>query len=540
MLGFLPRPAADELLYSILARYRLFTADGASSQTLKSAFGPNHRYIQVGLPGRLRHLAANLPGSLWTADKLAYDHTLLPYYQRFASPRLSGRLVAGVMEGWTKGVCEVFVRQANRHPTLNFCPDCVAADKNAVGMSVWHRVHQLPGVFICPEHGSELRTTGVMTTLQTQLIQCPDEPLAGEPVPALLDRPAAESVARNSLWLLRNHSSPTDRTALRAGVRAMLRDAGWIRQSNIVRPGLRQAVADKLGASHLDKLGCSLPPVGNRAAWLCWTWEELPEIRAHPLRYLLLLAFLERNAADLFAFVDMPLPDDSPVIVSRMGGLTQQPVPRTVIQKHRDRVLLAIRSWPDASRTEIRKLAGRSTRYLALYDQEWIEANLPPERSKAKPRDWADFDRRLLPEVDAAIARLRAQPGRPVRITQTAIAILAGGTTPLLSARERLPLCAAAIRAAAENDLTFCTRRLHWAVNEMMTSGEDLVWTRLALLGGLYGPIRPLLEDYARDLFETMLAAKSGHPIFPLGSQGLPGPPRAEKGGTPSSDPLRA
>ena len=172
----------------------------------------------------------------------------------------------------------------------------------------------------------------------------------------------------------------------------MLRDASWIETTNRVRPGLREAVAKKLGANNLDKLGCRLGLVGNRDAWLGWTWEHRPELRAHPLRYLLLLAFLGRNAADLFAFVDKPLPADAPVILNRRRpGVTHRAHPErlAIIEKHRSWVLSAIQSRPDASRTEIRRLVEPSTRYLAIHDRAWLQANLPPERSKATSRDWS-------------------------------------------------------------------------------------------------------------------------------------------------------
>ena len=72
----------DELLYSLLARYRAIAGGADSRQILEAAFGNGGKYAYVGLPGRLRHLAASLPGQAWTAERLAADHTVLPYFSR--------------------------------------------------------------------------------------------------------------------------------------------------------------------------------------------------------------------------------------------------------------------------------------------------------------------------------------------------------------------------------------------------------------------------------------------------------------------------
>lgn len=57
MLGFLPQPIGDELLYSMLARYRELSASTTSKPTMDAAFGGDGRYANVGLPGRLRTVA---------------------------------------------------------------------------------------------------------------------------------------------------------------------------------------------------------------------------------------------------------------------------------------------------------------------------------------------------------------------------------------------------------------------------------------------------------------------------------------------------
>jgi hypothetical protein len=341
----------------------------------------------------------------------------------------------------------------------------------------------------------------------------------------LLHDDAAASVARNSLWLLENRGLPIEPTALRAGVRAIMREAGWITETNMVRAGIREAVAKKLGATRLEALGCRLGLVGNRDAWLGWLWEKRPDIRAHPLRYLLLLAFLDRDASDLFAFEGEDIPEEPAVILNqRRADIVRRAVPArpAIIEQHRRTVLAMIAANPGAGRTELRNASQRPFVYLARHDPEWLEEHLPPERSKAKPRDWSAIDTAFLPLVQAAIARLRARPGRPVRITATGIAIESGKKGTLLSEADRLPLCTAAAEAASEDDVLFARRRLDWAANEMVIRGDDLQWAKFATFSKLNGPWRPALDEYARNLFELMVKSVPGKSMFPVRGPGWP------------------
>lgn len=43
--------------------------------------------------------------------------------------------------------------------TARYCPICLAEDQRRYGETFWHRVHQLPIVFTCPEHDVPLRST---------------------------------------------------------------------------------------------------------------------------------------------------------------------------------------------------------------------------------------------------------------------------------------------------------------------------------------------------------------------------------------------
>lgn len=76
MLGILPKPFPDELLYSLLARMRTYLGIPAG-QWRRVLFGIKS-VGQIDLPGHLEELVSQFPpGSTLTADDLVDRHTLI-------------------------------------------------------------------------------------------------------------------------------------------------------------------------------------------------------------------------------------------------------------------------------------------------------------------------------------------------------------------------------------------------------------------------------------------------------------------------------
>ena len=48
------------------------------------------------------------------------------------------------------------------------CSDCIKEDMDTYGETYWRRVHQAPGVFICPKHETVLEETMVSVKIQNQ------------------------------------------------------------------------------------------------------------------------------------------------------------------------------------------------------------------------------------------------------------------------------------------------------------------------------------------------------------------------------------
>lgn len=125
----------------------------------------------------------------------------------------------------------------------------------------------------------------------------------------LLEGEVAASVARNSLWLLTHPVGECDPLALRVAVWNLLRRDGWVTDTNDIRREIRSEMHAVLGRDRLRDLKCYLRLQGNSQVWLSDLWdgpgrsrhrERTAHFRRQPLHYLLLLAFVGREARELF------------------------------------------------------------------------------------------------------------------------------------------------------------------------------------------------------------------------------------------------
>lgn len=156
MIGYFPTPYRDELFYGVVARFSDRMAFPTRIATLAALFGRTHAVATPDLPHGLRVLVERLPrGHPWSVDQIIDDHTTLPYHGPFLSNR-TYRAVRELMasdEGSTvRTRCGTSTNRVRPPKFFRSCPLCDRADTEQYGEPYWHRLHQLPGVAVCPVH----------------------------------------------------------------------------------------------------------------------------------------------------------------------------------------------------------------------------------------------------------------------------------------------------------------------------------------------------------------------------------------------------
>ncbi len=166
MIPCFPDPFPDEILYSVWARYRDRVQYSDEAKVTEELFGGTVGVI-VDLPCYLKYLVEHLPpGNSYTVDWLVDHHTLFPFYGPFLPQERYDRLREQMISGpgsalhTRAGISRLSIPSPI---VLRYCPICVKRDREQHGEAYWHRLHQVPGVEICPEHMTILENSAVYT-----------------------------------------------------------------------------------------------------------------------------------------------------------------------------------------------------------------------------------------------------------------------------------------------------------------------------------------------------------------------------------------
>lgn len=295
MLSYLPEIYPDELLYSVLGRLGRHCGLLSPKRLLDDAFG--NRNVRSGffLQTDLSRLAANLPSSRGlTAQRLAMETTLLPYVTAYQPQKVRDWALAA-LSGENRDAHALHVRlglaasDVRLPSALRYCHHCRTEMLERHGELYWRRKHQLPGVLICPFHGTpladslvNLARTGHHEFIAADESNCP----ADAAPPTWRDQPETvkmlRRIAKASAALLTTPPSARSMDSWGKKIRHGLRLRGVGRgNSHIDQQALRDAFLAYFSPI-LDILPCATPD----------TWLEAIT-RKHrktfaPLRHILL------------------------------------------------------------------------------------------------------------------------------------------------------------------------------------------------------------------------------------------------------------
>lgn len=323
MICVFPDPYPDELLYSVCARYSALMGYPNKITATSDFFGGTGSAAVVDLPNRLDHLINALPpGHLYSVDELIYRHTHYPFFAPFL-PRDRALLVRDTMRrGGNNRVAERIGISADRLKMpahLRFCPSCVAQDRVQFGETYWHRIHQVPGVEVCPHHATFLEESNALWRNS----RSPGETFAAEhsinETPARALNPSEHiqsiqlSIARQALWLLEWSTETVGGQTLGRRYHNLLLRLGLACYNGQVRAAkLTNNFLTFYSSEFLKRLGCDV-----RNHYSNWLMRLLNRHKAgvaqHPIRHILFLISIGSSApAVLESFVEFKPFGDGP------------------------------------------------------------------------------------------------------------------------------------------------------------------------------------------------------------------------------------
>ncbi|THE13184.1 hypothetical protein E1I69_08785 [Bacillus timonensis] len=174
MIPFFPSPYPDETLYSIIARYHLYSGNLSYKHTILDLFGKKTR-TNWYLPSNINALVQNIQITTLTADYIIDKHTLFPFFSSFLSNEKKSANRQNIIDGEGQNIYSdygLIGSSIKATKPLTHCNLCMQEDIDRYGETYWHRVHQLPGVYVCPIHRIPLLTSlkQIESSIQYQFI----------------------------------------------------------------------------------------------------------------------------------------------------------------------------------------------------------------------------------------------------------------------------------------------------------------------------------------------------------------------------------
>lgn len=315
MLGLFTDPYPDELLYSACARYSALMRYPNAAFAVQELFGRKNAAAVVDLPSHLDYLISVLPPHHnYTVDRLINNNTLAPFYAPFL-PLKRAQLLRNDMkqaESMSHTHARVGITSTGiKTPRyLRFCSLCAQEDRDHFGESYWHRVHQIPGIVLCPIHAVFLENSNA-------LWQEPNNPSklssANEAIPILKPRPLDISdihqghllkIARDVAWLLNWHNHTSDIRFLRRRYYNLLLKRGFAYYNGRIKTSdLSKEVVSFFTQEFLERLQSGIENYSKG-----WVYRlvhtNTMKVAQHPIRHLLLITFLGYTAEDFFTKSD--------------------------------------------------------------------------------------------------------------------------------------------------------------------------------------------------------------------------------------------
>lgn len=304
-LGFFPTPYPDELFYSVLARYHLYSGNESYKQTTFELFNTYNAAAVIDLNGNLMKIIRKLPvGSTLTAVKIIKEHTLFPFYAQFVPQERAKTVMEHMINSGTGGIHSRLGLVASniKLPNhLRYCPECVSEDVQTYGETYWRRGHQLPGIIVCHKHHQTLVNSSVQISFlaKREYVAANKHNCSGNQSVSLTETDLIHmrDLAQLSMSVLQSDYKAKDKDFFSKRYIDFLQESGYVTEGGrIYKEGLNKGLKEYYGESFLKLAQSSLDSED-------WVVELIRRSKSskHPLRHLLFINYLERTLNEVMS-----------------------------------------------------------------------------------------------------------------------------------------------------------------------------------------------------------------------------------------------
>lgn len=299
LLSFFTDPYEDELLYNTIARYHYYCGNVNFKDTLCEIFGVESVIPSIEFPSRLSYLAKQIErSSKYDSVYLINKHTLYPFHSPFLIIERKEKILNEMKCGNGKGIYTKIGTAAGgicRKEGLYYCSICVQEDLDRCGEPYFHRIHQLQGVFACPDHYCKVIQYPVskkeasrisFIRLEADKVNLQSEYLNNTKVADMLI-----NVAKSAMYLLQKDLSAYNLQLVLEKYIKQLNNRGFITcNGTIKQENLCKEFVGYFGLDTLKILESEVDPE-DQHNWLSTLFRKSQKA-THPIRHILLILFL--------------------------------------------------------------------------------------------------------------------------------------------------------------------------------------------------------------------------------------------------------
>lgn len=486
MINFLPQLNKDELLYSVIARYRVMCGMVSKRALVRDMFGNFVSQNSSFFPQHLKEFVGNLPPtSKVSVRDLILNHTMFPFYTSFFSEERFQNIFRSMETTCENRNIENEVGFAGGKVKvgnyLKYCPVCFQTDMRDKGYSIWRRSHQIVGSLYCSKHKVLLKESTVLSTgsgieyICASNDVCNVTPLIDSfpPIVKELNIRYVEQAER-----LLNANLPRKELAFTISFYIdRLREKGLASKGgSLYIDELQQQFLHYYPSQYLDLMQSGFDP-NKDTNWLRLFVRNNNKNRS-PLRHLLLLQFLGVEVDEFYK---------TSTVIGK-STITKNRSPIYNVEERREAWLSLLEQNIGATRSQLKEKGKGLHTWIVTHDWEWYDKVTPKHTSKRKRSqviDWEKRDEECLCLAKEAVEKILSKGGKPARVTPLNIRRTVGarnwfGNKNLFKTNQY-------VKESYEDIDAFRERKIKWAIKEMINRGDKLTVYKIQLFAGFGG-----------------------------------------------------
>ena len=308
MISFFPSHYFDETLYSQISRYHNHAGNTCTTHTNRDLFSCNKAVISHDFPSSINKLIRNISNLTEISSKdIIEDSSLVPLYRPFwPQERINNIINIMCIETCRTAHLKAGINgsMVSQWEYLRFCPECILSDKNMFGEAYWHRIHQVPGILICPTHEEWIKDSNIKKfEINPESYYCADT-IELNTVEGSIEinkkiQGSAIGVAKDIQWILNSNIKSQNIESIKAKYLSRMKELGLanfkgrIDQKSLLQDFIKYYTEEFLAEMNL------MPDIDNPHNWLSMMARKC-DVLPHPLKHILLIRYLYQSAEKFF------------------------------------------------------------------------------------------------------------------------------------------------------------------------------------------------------------------------------------------------